>query len=260
MMRPTILLLSALLGLAAAHAQVTVDRPLRFTAADSTLRQVEGIAPAVSGDALLQAGAGRGIVHLAQAGGTAMAVTLVMEPPCTAYVSGLKVRWTPVAQGAGLVTLNVDGLGARRLYRSDGLPVDAGALAVGSIAEAVYQDTAFFLQHRQRTTCPDGYLPVNASLCIQRNDTLNTSIFNAVKWCSDRGARLCTWDEYIAACTAQQGALIDLFDNWEWMDDTSDHTHTANQAGRWQCRSQRAIGAVDHPNNYGSVRCCLWRK
>ncbi len=254
-------LLPILVLAAPLHAQVTVDRPVRFISADSSQRQVSGLARATVSDALLTAGQAQdGSLHAATAAGTAMTVQLQQDPPCAAYANGLRVRWTQPVQGMGRVRLNVDGLGNRPVYRTDGLPVDAGALAAGSYAEAIYVDTAFFLQQRQRTACPDGFVEVNSSLCIQRNDTLNTSIFSAVTWCNERGARLCTWDEYIHACSSQQAQLIDLFDNWEWMDDTSDHTHTADQVGRWQCRSQRAIGAVDHPNNYGAVRCCFWRK
>jgi len=253
--------LALLLVLQSASGQVLLDKPLHFTNADSTQRQVNGPLFAGSEDALITAGeAQRGAPNLALASGTAMTVQLAMTPPCAGYTNGLLVRWEPVAAGAGAVRLNVDGLGNRPLYRSDGLPVAYGELASGSMAEALYMDTAFFLQHRARTACPDDFVAVNGSLCMQRNDTLNTSIFNAITYCNARGARLCTWDEYIHACTAQQAQFLGLFDNWEWMDDTSDHTHTANQVGRWSCRTQRSIGAVDHPNNYGGVRCCYWRK
>lgn len=250
-----------LLVLQGASGQVVLDKPLRFTSADSTQRQVTGPLLAGSEDALIGTGASQqGAANMAVASGTAMTVQLALDPPCESYRNGLLIRWQPIAAGAGAVRLNVDGLGNRPLYGGDGLPVGPGELAIGSMAEAVYMDTAFFLQHRARTACPDGFVAVNSSLCMQRNDTLNTSIFDAITYCNTRGARLCTWDEYLFACTAQQGQYEGLFDSWEWMDDTSDHTHTANQVGRWACRSQRSIGAVDHPNNYGSVRCCYWRK
>jgi hypothetical protein len=235
-----------LLVLQGASGQVVLDKPLRFTSTDSTQRQVNGPLLASSEDALIgTAAAQQGAANGAVASGTAMTVQLAMDPPCESYRNGLLIRWQPIAAGAGAVRLNVDGLGNRPLYRGDGLPVGQGELAIGSMAEAVFMDTAFFLQHRARTACPDGFVAVNSSLCM---------------YCSTRGARLCTWDEYLFACTAQQGQYEGLFDSWEWMDDTSDHTHTANQVGRWACRSQRSIGAVDHPNNYGSVRCCYWRK
>ena len=240
-----------------ARAQVHVDKPVDLTSTDSTLRSVEGLAPATVESALITLGdAQSGRYQWGTASGTGMAIALALDPPCTAYASGLSVRFMPVHPGYGAVTLNVNGLGAKRIYRSDGLLVSMGQLDPGTITEMVYADTAFFLQVRAESGCPSGFLPVNGHYCIQANDTLHISIYNATRWCMERGARLCTWDEYIHACTVQQVNMQGLFDDWEWIDDTSDHTHTAVQAGRTQCRSQRAWGALEDPNNYAQVRCC----
>ena len=256
-MRITGLLCSSLAS-TFALAQVHVDKPLVLTSADSTQRAVEGIAPAANETGLITLGdAQSGRYHWGQATGTAMAIQLSLDPPCAAYTNGLNVRFMPTASGYGAVTLNVDGLGAKRIYRSDALPVSVGQLQPGTIAEAVYADTAFFLMGREQAGCPAGYLPGGGDLCIMQDDTMYISIFNATRWCYDRGARLCSWDEYIQACTANQPAMTGLFDEWEWIDDTSDHTHTGNQAGRWQCRTQRQWGALETNNNYAQVRCCL---
>jgi len=238
--------------------QVRVDKPIVLTAADSSSRAIEGLAPASDASGLITVGdAQQGRYHWGQVSGTAMAIALQLDPPCMSYTNGLSVRFLPNFTGAGPVTLNVDGLGARRIYRSDARPVGAGQLQPGAIAEAVYVDTAFFLMGRASASCPSGYLSGGGDLCIMRDDTMFVSIFSATRWCFERGARLCSWDEYIQACTANQSELIGLFNEWEWIDGTSDHTHTANQAGRWQCRTQRYSNAVENDNNYGQIRCCL---
>ena len=251
-------LLSASLVCASALAQVHVDKPLVLTSTDSTLRAIEGLAPATNETGLISLGDAQiGRYHWGQASGTPMAIALTLDPPCAAYTSGLTVRFLPTASSYGAVTLNVDGLGAKRVYRSDARAVSFGQLQPGTIAEAVYADTAFYLMGREPAGCPAGYLSGGGDLCIMRDDTLNVSIYTATKWCFDRGARLCSWDEYIAGCTANQPELIGLFGQWEWIDGTSDHTHTANQAGLWNCRMQRQQGAVESDNNYAQVRCCL---
>lgn len=256
-MRKPALLCSSLLCVLAL-AQVHVDKPLVLTSTDSTLRAIEGLAPAADENALITLGdAQSGRYHWGQASGTPMAIALTLDPPCAAYTNGLTVRFLPTSSSYGAVTLNVDGLGAKRVYRSDARPVSVGQLQPGTIAEAVYADTAFFLMSREQSGCPAGYLSGGGDLCIMRDDTLYMSIYSATKWCFDRGARLCSWDEYIAGCTANQSEMIGLFNEWEWIDGTSDHTHTANQAGRWQCRTQRQWGAVESDNNYAQVRCCL---
>jgi hypothetical protein len=239
-------------------AQLHVDKPIVLTSADSTGRSIEGLAPATDeSDLITVADAQAGTYHWGHVGGTGMAIELATNPPCAAYTNGLNIRFMPAALAYGAVTLNVDGLGAKRIYRSDARPVSAGQLQPGTIVEAVFMDTAFFLMGREPVGCPAGYLSAGGDLCIMREDTGFMSVYNATRWCFERGARLCSWDEFIAACTLNQSEMGGLFNEWEWIDGTSDHTHTANQGARWQCRSQRQVGAVESDNNYGEVRCCL---
>lgn len=244
-----------------AVAQVHVDKPVVFTSGADAERQVQGLAPAASTTSLITATGGQsGRYHWAQAAGTAMAITLSLDPPWAAYLDGSELRFMPVANSFGPVTVNVDGLGARHVYRGDGLPISAGQMGPGTIVSLIYADTAFFLTDRSRAGCPDGFLPVNGQYCIQRNDTVNLSVFNATKWCNDRGARLCSWGEYLHACTVQQSQMEGMFNDWEWIDDSADHTHTGVQAGRYTCLSERSYGAIENPNNYARTRCCFTLK
>lgn len=256
MMRATHLLV-LLLCVRVLCAQVNLSKPVILSNADPSERRVEGLATAADNSALITVDDARaGRYHWAQASGTGAAIILQTQPACGAYTNGLELRFMPAASGAGRVSVDVDGLGVRYLYRTDGLNPGLGELVPGRIATMIYADTAFFLQDRPRAGCPPDFYDVNGQYCIQRNDTLYMSIFNANKWCSDRGARLCSWGEYIHACSVHQTAMEGMFNEWEWVDDTSDHTHTAVQVGRWSCYTQRAWTAVENPNNYANVRCC----
>lgn len=238
-------------------AQVEVDRALVFSATDSAQRSVEGLARAVNGTALVTLDDVRdGTYHTATTSGTAMSIALSMHPPCSAYRPGLSIRFVALKDASGAVKVNVDGLGAKYVTRSDGLPVAFNQIAAGRMVQLVYGDTAFVIHDRDHEGCPSGFIQANDRLCLQINDTLNISVYNASRWCMDRGAKLCTWDEYIFACTSNQPQLLGLFDDWEWVDDTSDHTHSAVQVGRYQCRSERSTSAVETTGNYGGVRCC----
>ncbi|MBS1581541.1 MAG: hypothetical protein JST66_04995 [Bacteroidetes bacterium] len=239
------------------QAQVHLDRSLVLTGTNGAAHSMDGLAPAEQGSALITLGSARNGDHTwAQTGGTPMTITLNMTPPCTAYTPGLSITFMPNADAAGPILLNVDGLGPRRLLRGDRGAVDFGQIGPGRVVQVIYADTCFVLKDRPREGCPAGFLAANDRLCIQQNDTLFVSIYSASKWCLQRGARLCTWDEYIQGCTATQAQLLGLFDDWEWVDDSSDHTHTADQVGRYSCRGLRNTGAVETPNNYGGVRCC----
>lgn len=238
-------------------AQVHLDKPLVLVAQDSVDRMVFGLGRAEGEQGLITLGDARsGAYQWAVASGNGAAIALSLDPPCSAYANGLTLRFLPLGPASSVVTFNVDGLGPRPVYRSDGQRVMGGDIEPGRISEAIYADSAFFLQGRALTKCPQGYLQANSSLCLMRNDTLSMSVYSATNWCYSRGSRLCSWDEYISACSALQGQLEGLFDEWEWIDGNADHVHTAIQAGRWACRSERSWGAIESPNNYAQVRCC----
>ena len=240
-----------------ALAQVHLDKPLQLTSPQDSLRQIDALAAPSDPTSLITLGAAQqaAVNWYTVTGGTNI-IQLSGSPQAAGYSNGMLIRWMPQSAKAGSVRVNVDGLGTRSVYRSDGLQASEGQVSAGQVVEMIYMDTAFFIMGRSNTDCPTGYLRISDEFCMQQNDTLSVSIFTAIGHCFARGARLCTWDEYVMACTVQGAQLSGLFDDWEWIDDTSDHTHTADQVGRFGCRSQRAMDAAEHPNNYGVVRCC----
>lgn len=243
----------ALGGALLLHAQVQVDAPLRFTSPDSTLRQVDGLTlPMAEEDLIGLSTARAGSVHWATPAGTANAITLAARPPVTAYREGLRLRFLPTVSAGSAPTINVDGLGPMPVLGPELTPPPAGSLVPGRLAEVVWTDSAFRLNPRPVDGCPAGFLQVHDGLCLQQDQGANVPVFTAIRQCADRGARLCTWDEYLYACTVLGGQLSGLFDDWEWIDDTSDHTHTGNQAGRFYCAQQRS----QPPTVNGRVRCC----
>lgn len=238
-------------------AQVSVDHPVVLTGTDPGERSITGLAPARTDDALIDVdGARSGRYHQATATQNGASLILAMGPACTAYTNGLEVRFTAPGQAMGAVTVDIDGLGARPLLRSDGARPGFGDIEAGQLVGMVYRDSAFVLMGRANDHCPAGFIALNERLCIQGNDTLNMSVFSATSWCMERGARLCTWDEYVYACLKENPQFEGFADDWEWVDDTSDHTHTAFQVGRWGCRSARNFSAYETPASYASVRCC----
>jgi hypothetical protein len=76
------------------------------------------------------------------AGGTANVLTGALTPTLTAYTDGLPftIR-TPLANTSTIVTLNVDGLGARQLKLPNGSPPAVGAIIAGGLMEVVYDAT-----------------------------------------------------------------------------------------------------------------------
>lgn len=254
--------LALALLLAAAQAlpaQVELDAPIVFTAADSSARQVEGLTTPVDTSDLLVTGAAQsGWAHWCTAVGNGTPYVLTSRSPQAALRTGTLVRFVVPQQGGQAASIDLDGHGPRPLRRPDGLAPGWGQLEAGQVAEVEYRDSVFVLLNAGTEGCPAGFLAANDRLCMQVDPNTALNFYDAAAHCLARGGSLCTWDEYYFACFTLQGQLNGLFDDWEWIDDTSDHTHTADQSGRWSCRSQRSIGAL--VTETANFRCCLRKR
>ena len=71
------------------------------------------------------------------------AVTL--NPALASYAAGALVRFLPNTTNTGAVDLNINGLGAKNLFKAGGQELSAGDLRSGKPAEAIYDGTEFIL-------------------------------------------------------------------------------------------------------------------
>lgn len=85
-------------------------------------------------------------VHYAPDTGTANAKVVALDPAPTAYVEGLAIAFKNAAQNTGAVTINVNGLGAKNVLKSNGNALTSGSLKANSIYTLRYNGTAFILQ------------------------------------------------------------------------------------------------------------------
>lgn len=235
------------------HAQVTVDVPLRLTGVESE-RRVEGMGSPISGDAgLTVEGSVRSEWTWADASVSGSTINLITSPPISSYRAGLLVRFLAPTSAAGTLSIAIDGLGSVPLLRPDGEPIFVGHLDQGSVAEVMYAEGSFYLLNAPNKSCPPGSLAINSTYCIEAQGSTSTMGFMAaVDHCANKGGKMCTWGEFYTACADFGSQMPDLFMDWEWMDDTSNHTHGGNQVGRTTCQSQRTI-IITSP---AKVRCC----
>ncbi len=234
-------------------AQVDVGTNIRFTGVDEA-RGVDGIAPAAVGSAAITVEASLlGTAHWAEATVTGQQITLASTIPVEEYHAGMILRFIWPQDLHGPIDLRTEGLPELPLLRTDGLAFSPGQLAPGTVAEIVQAVDRWILLGPGAHGCPPGALPVHARLCMDQSSSGLLSIYNAMDHCQAKGGKLCTWDEYYAGCQSLQGQLNGAFTEWEWLDDTSNHTHTADQAGRYTCMSQRSSNPV---LVQGKARCC----
>ncbi|MBK7947135.1 MAG: hypothetical protein IPJ85_18330 [Flavobacteriales bacterium] len=189
--------------------------------------------------------------------GTVSGDTIVLSsaPGIVGYTDGQVVRFASPTALQGTRFLKSAGLAALPVVRPDGLPLTPGQIPSGYVVEAVKAGDRFFVMSTLNSGCPPGFIQAHENLCIEAQSVPNQLFKQGVERCAKLGGKLCNWDEYIAACTLVQGQLTGMFVDWEWIDDSSNHGHGADQAGRFTCVSQRHWGLL--PVTPYRSRCCF---
>lgn len=82
----------------------------------------------------------------AVATGTANNYVATLNPALSAYVEGVSLRLKINIANTGASTVNINGLGAKAIKKSNGSAVSAGNLKAGSIYTLAYDGTSFILQ------------------------------------------------------------------------------------------------------------------
>lgn len=233
-------------------AQVQLDTLVRFTGAEGS-RRIDGLAPPTEDGSVITVEASlRASYQWATASNVGNSIQLTTTVPVASYENGLLLRFLSPATFQGPVSVSLPALPSVALVRTDGEPPSAGQLIAGRVAEILYAGGTFTLLNAPERNCPPGYLRVNDNYCIEAASSAPVDFFTAAEQCADRGGRLCSWDEHHAACVLLAGQFSNLFADWEYIDDTSNHTHTANQVARTTCTSQRTL----LPTVVARVRCC----
>lgn len=86
--------------------------------------------------------------NYATAGGTADALTIALPFAPIAYAQPLSIRFKATATNTGSVTVNVNALGTKNIYKlAEGaiVPLEAGDLVNGAFYEAIYDGVQFIL-------------------------------------------------------------------------------------------------------------------
>lgn len=235
-----------------AASQVRVDVPVVLTGPDSS-RIVHGVGDPDGLDAGLSVEAATiGTAHWAIAVMETDTIVLQLDPPETELRSGLLIRSIMPGQPLGRIHVRIQGQGTLPLVHADGTAASSKELPTGRVMELITTDDACILQGTGITTCPPNTVRLNASTCVDISTRPGLTFYQGAVHCSRQGGKLCSWDDHAAACLIRGASLVGLFDDWEWINDTSNHTHTVDQAGRTTCLSQRSAG----PNQTGSTRCC----
>lgn len=90
-------------------------------------------------------------------GGSANAQTITLSPAITAYAAGQTFRFIAGNTNTGATTLNVNGVGAKNIYKNGAVALIGGELVSGGIISVVYDGTQFQLANVTTTVFSDGF-------------------------------------------------------------------------------------------------------
>ena len=247
----SILLFALAFGL---HGQMLIDGPVLFTG-PADQRGVDGLAPPTTSDAAISVQASLvGTTTWAVATANGMDLELQPNAPLDAHRDGQLLRFVAPSPIFGQSSLACTGLPPAPLVRPDGLEPVRGQIRTGMIIEVVRSGERWILMNAPERDCPPGTVAINDRICIEQAIGPETYFYDAVERCDNRGGRLCDWNEFYLACMEQGSQLTGLLTAWEWVDDSSNHSHSAVQVGSGACTAQRSA----HPQvlNLGRSRCC----
>lgn len=111
--------------------------------ADSNINWLEGQAPSTVNDSArsMMARISHWLNNLSgnvTMGGTGNAYTLTTGESLAAYPSNFRILWQPNADSTGAVTLNVDSIGAKKVFMPDGSQAASGDLDADSMYDVAY--------------------------------------------------------------------------------------------------------------------------
>lgn len=237
------------------NAQVELDGPIEFTGPPAE-RTVEGLAHPVSQDAAITVEASlSGVANWSTAVVVGNSITLTPVGPLTAYRNGQLLRFLAPMDVFGNTTVGCAGQEQLPVVRPDGLVPARGQIRTGAIIEVLLIDQKWVLMNAPDHSCPAGTIAINEQVCVERASAANSLFYGAMERCARLGGRSCTWGEFYIACNEHGAEMTGLLEAWEWIDDTSNHAHSAVQVGLGSCTAQRSA----HPEftTFGRSRCCF---
>ena len=259
MIRHLFLLLTAASS-SSAMAQVVIDAPVQLSAAEEALRQVTGLSLAnLPTEAVSVASYRTGLFTTATTTGSEWSV---IDPGVEGGPSaGTAISFLAPAPVTGPVSLRFNGLGPFPLTNGPSSPLLGISVTEGSVMQLVFDGIGFQVmnpRHDGLRPCPSGMATVNDQFCMDLQPTTELlDFFQASAACGARGARLCSWSEFIAGCDLRIPLGITIVGQYEWVGSTCNEDGQARVSGLSSCFSTGCGNATG--STLRMHRCCVER-
>ncbi len=187
-------------------------------------------------------------------------LVISLTPAPTALVPGMRLIIRPAVSNTGAVTLDVNGLGARTIYKNVNAPLDSADLRPGVPVQLVYDGSSFQISTQLYPGCPTGTKAVGRSVCIEVTSREPANWYSASALCVNDGLRLCGFSDWIQACLQFDNIFSTVLD-YEWVDEAANSTNLAKLMGVNEVTLLPDCRAGGHrvPTSPQRFRCCYDR-
>lgn len=237
------------------NAQIYIDNEVELTNSNDSLRQIQNLGDVYDS------------TNLVSAKEIQNSELIFMETVGKDSLIGFtKLGFNPYNAGnsfivkidstiTGNLIININGYGYRNILKNVNDTITQGDLVAGQIIHIIYDGANFQMANWIEDFCPSGFVKVNRSYCIERDDNPSATLWIAMQECEDKGARLCTWHEWYYACQKTGLGLNQMTNNYEWINAPVNNPNQCGAMGDGDCIT--GVSAA-HNNNF-KYRCCYAR-
>lgn len=177
-------------------------------------------------------------------------ITAAVTPSPTVYVAGQTFRFVSAGANTGAVTLNINGLGAKAITKRGTVPLVAGDIPSGLVAEVVYDGTQFQLTGVGARGALIGIQRFTASGTYTPSPGANIAIVRAIGGGGGGGGSAATGAGTVSVSGGgNSGAFAEIII-------TSGLTSTAVTIGAGGAGSSGAAGADGGTTSFGTILVC----
>lgn len=241
-----------------ALAQVEISEPIIMTGSSSGERQIKSLGnPTDQADAVNAQTIQKGSLIYATASGTD-SIFVDLIPSLSAYVPGTFINFKASNANTGDLLINVNNLGFIPIKKGINQNLDSADIKPNQLVSIIYDGTQFQVISMLSNSCPNGFVSVNKDYCIETNERIAASWWNAVITCMNKNARLCTMSEWSLACFNSGLALNNMLNNYEWVDSAANNASTAKTMGLGSGGVPGCdYGYYELPGVVNAYRCCF---
>lgn len=260
-MKTVVLSILPIFLLTEAFCQWDIPVRIEMNGATDADRQITGLADPLSSDAAVSLDAARATtMAFTEVDGTDL-LSGTLSPAPTNYVAGMALTIVPLSANADSAALDLNGLGPIPIVKWGGVPLDSADLRPNVPARLVYDGVRFQLISAAYIACPTGFKAVDQNYCIGEEPLGEGNFFSAAATCRDLGARLCTFSEWLQACSSDPAFIVSV-GVMEWVDHAANNESDAKVLGFGSTGTEDGtgpacdLGGTRAPTLIAGIRCC----